>query len=227
MKQQIAAGMLAVSLIGGVGTGFMADQMRPDATKEKPNATPSATATTPATTPAPEKTTPAPPKQTIAKPVKPVLQPASSLTIFASSVGPVKLGMSKNDALATGYLVADVPVPSCGIDQLQWKPDYKWALDIDTYDDGSVASMAVNQPGPRTRSGLQVGSTYVSVKSVLGEGAAPVVAGNDQTGLFVNEGDNWMGFLFDATPETVTDDTPVKLIEVRLGAKPNLVQGGC
>jgi hypothetical protein len=226
MKQYVAAGILAVSMIGGISTGVVAHEVGSDEPKDKPTASPTAT-TTKATTPAPEQTTPAPVKKTIAPPAKPVLQPVSTFQIFPGSVGPIRAGMSKDQALATGYVEPGVFVPNCGVAELQWKPDYTWALDLGTLDDGQVESIGVSRPGPRTRSGLQVGSTYASVKAVLGEGSSPAATLNSQTGLYVNEGDNWIGFLFDASQDTVTDTTPVTYIEVRRGAMPNLTPGGC
>lgn len=229
MKQQIVAGILAVSMAGGVGTAFAAHELRSDKTDGKPTASPSTTATkkTKATTSAPKKSAPAPVNKTTAPPAKPVLQPVSSFLILPGSVGPVKLGMTKDPALATGYLEPGTFVPNCGVAELQWKSDYAWALDVGTLDAGQVVSIGVRQPGPHTRSGLEIGSTYASVKAVLGEGATPEATLNNQTGLFVNEGANWLGFLFDSSPDTITDDATVKYIEIRQGAKPNLSPGGC
>ena len=43
MKQQVAAAILAASMVGGVGTGVLAHQLRSEEPKEKPTATPSTT----------------------------------------------------------------------------------------------------------------------------------------------------------------------------------------
>ncbi len=222
MKQQIAAGVLAVSMVGGVGTGVVANQLRGD---DPPTARPTTTATTPGAetpseTPTPTATTP---------PAKPVLQPLSSLQILAGSVGPVKVGMSKSEAFATGYLDKDVARDTCdgAVDQLAWKPDYKDALDIFTLDDGEVSAIGIWKPGPRTLSGLQVGSTYKSVKAVLGADSQPVEAGYGQTALMVNQGSSWIGFLFDARTDAVTDSSKVTFIEVTRGRIPDLIRDGC
>lgn len=226
MKQQIAAVILAVSVVGGVGTGLVVNHLRADSGKPEDKQTASPTVT--ATTPAPDKTEPTSGSTGAKPPSKPAIQPVGALRIFAGSVGPVKVGMSKSQAYATGYLDKDVNVPQCDrVDQLVWRAGYKDVLDIFTLDDGEVSSIGVRAAGPRTRSGLQVGSTYKAVKDVLGEDSAPVEAGYDQTGLFVNEGDNWIGFLFDASTAMVNDSTPVTFIEVTRDALPNLMRDGC
>ncbi len=224
MKQQVAAGILAISMVGGVGTGFLANQLRGDDAKDTASPTPS----TVATTPAPDKTTPEPAVKTTKAPTPPDLQAVGSLKIYAGMVGPVKVGMSKSQALATGYLDKDVKRPVCGtVDQLQWKPAYGDTLDIQTLDDGEVSAIGVRKPGPTTRSGLQVGSTYKAVKDVLGDDSAPEEAGYSQTGLYVNEGSSWIGFLFNATPDAITDSTKVSFIEVTRGRLPDLMRDGC
>ncbi|GAA3517726.1 hypothetical protein GCM10022234_11440 [Aeromicrobium panaciterrae] len=224
MKQQVAAGILAVSMIGGVGTGVVAHQLRPDDDNAKPNAT----ASTTATTPAPDKVSESPATQTVAPPAAPVLQPASSLRILPGQVGPVKVGMTKAEAYATGYFDKDVQSKNCdAVERLQWKPAYQGTFDIFTLDDGEVSAMGIFKAGPRTRSGLQIGSTYKAVKDVLGEESQPMEAGYSQTGLFVNEGDSWIGFLFDGDPDTISDNAKVVFIEVTRGRLPDLMRDGC
>lgn len=222
MKQQVAAGILAVSMIGGVGTGWVAHQLGSDDPKGTPSASPSASATTPTsdktTTPAPDPT-----------PEKPVLQPASSLRILPGQVGPVKVGMSKAEAYATGYFDKDVTSKTCDnyVDRLLWKPAYKGNFDVFTLDDGEVSAIGIFKPGPTTRSGLQIGSTYKAVKDVLGEDATPVEAGYSQTALMVNEGDSWIGFLFDRQPGEISDSAKVVFMEVTRGRLPDLMRDGC
>jgi hypothetical protein len=224
MKQQVAAGILAVSMIGGIGTGVVAHQLRKDDPKDKPTAS----ASTTATTPAPDKTETVAPVKTNTAPATPVLQPAASLRILPGQVGPVKVGMSKAEAYATGYLDKDVPSKNCdSVDRLVWKDAYKPYFDMFTLDDGEVSAIGIFKPGPRTRSGLQIGSTYASVKAVLGEDSSPMEAGYSQTGLMVNEGDSWIGFLFDGQPDTVAESAPVVFIEVTRGRLPDLLRDGC
>jgi hypothetical protein len=221
MKQQLAAAVVALSMAGGVGTGVAAHALSSDGPSDKPTTSPTTAKTT---TPAPKKTkktTSLPPRKTTTTPAKPVLQPVSTFQIFAGSIGPIKAGMTKAQALATGYLEPGTP-GACGTPILQWKSDYSWALDLTTLDDGQIESVGVSKPGPRTRSGLQVGSTYASVKAVLGESAVPEATEQNQTALYVSQGASWIGFRFGAAPDAITDTVPVNYIEVRNGSKPVL-----
>jgi hypothetical protein len=233
MKQQIAAGILAVSMVGGVGTGVVAHQLN-DGSDPEPKAKPSATATTKkADKPTSNKTAaPAPgtgggggSKKSEAPRLP--LAPVTALRIIPGAVGPVQVGMSKQAAYATGYFDADVSVPACNrVDDLVWRANYNDQLDVVTLDNGSVQAIGIRGAGPRTRSGLGVGSTYESVQGVLGDVPAEE-AGYGQTGLFVSEGNGWIGFLFNAAPDAVQPTDPVTFIEVTRGAKPGLMRDGC
>lgn len=223
MKQQIAAGILAVSMVGGVGTGLVANAMRgDDDPKDSPTASPTVTATTSATTPGPTAKTETPP-------AKPVLQPASALKILPGQVGPVKVGMTKAQAYATGYFDKDVASTTCDnfVSRLLWKPAYKDNFDVFTLDDGEVSAIGIFKPGPTTRSGLQIGSTYKAVKAVLGADSTLVEAGYSQTALMVNQGDSWIGFLFNGQPDTISDSAKVVFMEVTRGRLPDLMRDGC
>lgn len=231
MKQQIAAGILAMSMVGGVGTGVVAHQLKPDSS-EDPQATPSATATTEKTDKPKSTKTANPPPGTgggtkTSEPPKLPLAPVGALRIIPGAVGPVYVGMTKQDAYATGYFDADVSVPACNrTDDLVWKDGYSDQLDVHTNDNGSVSAIGIRGAGPRTRSGLGVGSTYESVQGVLGE-VAPEAAGQGQTGLFVSEGAGWIGFLFNAAPDAIAPTDTVTFVEVTSGERPGLTRSGC
>ncbi|WP_162891336.1 hypothetical protein [Aeromicrobium sp. A1-2] len=228
MKQQVAAGILAVSMVGGVGTGLVARQLSGSDPETKAVATvttPQMTMTTssPATPTASEGGASTKPSTPAALPLVPV----TSLRIVAGAVGPVRVGMSKQEAYATGYFKADVTSAVCeGVDDLVWKVPYRDALDILTRDDGSVFSIGIHKAGPRTRSGLGVGSTYETVQGVLGD-VDPQEAGYGQTGLFVSEGGGWIGFLFNPAPGEISANDKVTFIEVTRGAKPDVMRDGC
>ncbi len=225
MKLQIAASIVAVSMVGGVGTGLVAHQIRSGGDDPEPKAEPTATATKTPTKPAPSKTTKAAPKVT--KATKTPLVPLMSMQIVAGAVGPVQVGMTKQVAARTGYLDVDVPYPACGfVRDLWWKAPYRDTLDLYTDNAGTISSIGVAKSGPHTRSGLQVGSTYERVQEVLGD-VEPEEAGYGQTGLFVSEGTGWIGFLFDATPATIKATDKVTFIEVTRGTKPGLIRDGC
>ena len=74
--------------------------------------------------------------------------------------------------------------------------------------------------------GLGVGSTLREVSGVH-ETAELTEAGYGQTGVFVTEGDRWLGYLFDADPESVGPKDKVVLVEVTQGTRPDLMRDGC
>ncbi len=128
MKQQIAAGILALSMVGGVGTGVVAHQLKPES-DEEPKAKPSATATTKkADKPKSTKTANAPAGDRWRRHQDRPSRRACRLPQWArcgsspGAVGPVQVGMSKAAAYATGYFDSDVSVPACNrVDDLGWR----------------------------------------------------------------------------------------------------------
>jgi len=137
--------------------------------------------------------------------------------------------MTRDEALATGLLDTDVDVPGeeCGrTEPLGWKPKYASSLDVLTQEDGTVVSLGVRGEQPRTAEGLGVGSTLKDVTAVY-ETAEMVEAGYGQTGVFVTEGDAWLGFLFTEDPESIEPTSEVLMLEVTTGTRPDLMRDGC
>ncbi len=225
MKQQIAAGILALSMVGGVGTGVVAHQLKPES-KEEPKAKPSATATTKkADKPKSTKTANAPAGTggggtKTSEPPRMPLAPVGSLRIIPGAVGPVQVGMSKAGRLCDGLLRLRHlrPCVQPGRRPGRGGRATTTSSTSSTRDDGSVAAIGIRGGGPRTRSGLGVGSTYESVQGVLGD-VAPEDAGYGQTGLFVSEGAGWIGFLFNAKPDAVAPTDTVTFVEVTSGGE--------
>lgn len=229
MKQQVAVGIVAVALIGGSATGLVVREMRSDAAEPGsagPRTSSSAPASTPSASPQaadPESTAPASPA-----PSKAALLALDQMQINTGAVGPVSVGMTQKQAAATGYFAVDVPSDTCEVGSpLEWTANYYNALDVYTTPQGRIVSIGIRNRGPRTRSGLEINSTYGEVTKVLGAKAKPQDAGYGQTGLFVNDGDAWIGFLFDVQPGSITAGDPVTFIEVTRGTKPGLMRDGC
>lgn len=157
------------------------------------------------------------------------LPAVDELLVSPGRIGPVLAGMSRDEALATGLFDADVEVggEECGrTDPLGWKTAYTSTLDVQATDDGMIVSMGVRGEQPRTADGLGVGSTLRQVSRVY-ENAEMMEAGFGQTGVFVTEGEKWLGFLFDADPESIGPKEKVFLVEVTQGTKPDLMRDGC
>lgn len=175
----------------------------------------------------PTATTPSASETTSATTAPPSLD---SLVIAPGAVGAAKAGMTKADALATGLFDADVVVGGDECERtepLQWKSSFGSAVDVLTTDDGTIASLGVSGPGPKTADGLGIGSTLADVSGVY-ETAEMLEAGYGQTGVFVNDGtDAWLGFLFDATTDDIEQTSPITFIEVTQGSRPDLMRDGC
>lgn len=155
---------------------------------------------------------------------------APDLTVRPGAVGAAKAGMTKTEALATGLFDADVEVDApegCGqVQALAWKTPQRSALDVLTSKNGSVVSIGVRGDGPRTADGIGVGSTLQEVSAVY-ETAEMTEAGYGQTGVFVTDGDAWLGLLFDADLDTIEPTAKVTFMEVTTGTRPDLIRDGC
>lgn len=201
MKSQIAGIVLAASVVGGIGTGVLANAL----TDERP-----VTAD-----PGPSVTTSAAPE---------------GLTLAPGAVGPVKVGMSKQEALATGYFVADAvgPAEGCPVLPLTWKDAYVNTYDVYTLGNGEIASIGVRGDGVATEDGIGVGSTYDEVAAQYPDDKL-VEAGYGQSGIRFLDGENggWIGFLFDAAPDVIEGSDAVTFVEVTKGHEPSLMRDGC
>ncbi|WP_370214946.1 hypothetical protein [Aeromicrobium sp.] len=158
----------------------------------------------------------------------PGLLAPEQLVVAPGAVGPVRVGMTEQQALATGYFVADVadPTDGCPVRPLAWRGEYVDAVDVQTSRAGEVRSIGVRGEGVDTDAGLGVGSTYGELK---GSTSDPEAVGFGQTGVFVEDSaaGTWIGFLFDESPDRLTDASRVSFVEVTKGARPELVRDGC
>ena len=152
---------------------------------------------------------------------------SSGLVVTPGKVGDVRAGMTKDEALATGFFDADVEgVEGCTF-ELQWKKQYE-GVDVLTHEDGTIGSLGVTAGGPKTLEGVGVGSTLAEVKAAYPELSSVKEAGFDQAGSFHTVGEDHIGFLFgDATPATITDSSKVSFMEVTSGKLPELMRSGC
>ena len=199
MQRKIATLVLAAAVLLGAGTGAVATQFRAD-----------------------EDTAPAGGEAT-AGPTAP-----EDFEITPGAVGPVEAGMTKDEAVATGYLEVALPpvVDGCPTLPLAWKAAYAEVFDVLTAGNGDILSIGV-RGGATTAEGFGVGTTWGELKGSVDE---PVEAGfGGQSGAFVHDAENagWIGFLLDASPAELTDDSTVTFVEVTKGARPDLQRSGC
>ena len=195
---------LVAALLVVAGCGRTDDEPQPEATTASPTPTPTASAT--ATVVAPQ-----------------------DLVVEPGAIGPARPGMSKADALKTGLFDADVPPPVEGCEPfpLQWKKEYK-GLDVQTRNDGSIASLGVLKGGPKTAKGIGYGSTLADVTKAYPNLSPVVDAGFGQAGAFEYDGNKFIGFLFgDATVSSIKKSSKITFLEVTVGTKPELMRSGC
>lgn len=135
--------------------------------------------------------------------------------------------MTNKEALATDLFEAKAPEVADGCDEpfaLSWKEDYAAAMDVYTDRDGTITSLGVHTPGPHTAEGIGIGSTLGQLPY---EAAEMREAGFGQSGVFVSDGERWLGFLFDESIEKVKQKSTVTFIEVTGSSKPALMRDGC
>ena len=210
MNKRIAALVLAGSIVGGIGAGVLVNA----GTRDEPAAA----------SPAPSSTT------SSSEGGESGMAAPDELELAPGRVGPVRAGMSKGQALATGYFVADLPAPveGCPVIPLAWKDEYVNTYDVYTLGNGEISSIGVRGRGVTTADGIGVGSTYDEVKAAYPDDTL-LEAGYGQSGIkvFDRQDGGWIGFLFDATPEDITASDPVTFVEVTKGAEPSLMRDGC
>lgn len=160
-------------------------------------------------------------------------QSSADLQLAPGRIGPVTVGTDKDDAAASGLFDIDVTGDeACQSRPLAWKEQFA-GLDVLTDDAGSIVSFGVDlAEGPRTEAGLGVGSRFGElIETYGGDLSAPETAGFGQVGVFVRDGDDWLGFLFgEATAVEQVDNDPgfeVTFAETTRFSKPALIRDGC
>ncbi|MCW2830591.1 MAG: hypothetical protein JWP31_1283 [Aeromicrobium sp.] len=212
MKRMLATALVPLLLLAGCGSGDGSDddastveQGVPSGTPDEP--TPSASTEAPTETPA--------------------------LVVTPGAIGAAAVGMTKAEAGAPGLFDVDVDTGDDGclaVAPLRWKSEQGGALDVLTDEEGTIRSMGVTQGGPQTEKGIGVGSTYADVTEAYGDAVTPPTElGFGQAGVLLEDGDDWIGFLFDATVEDVLADPGIEVtfIEVTSGVQPDLIRDGC
>ncbi len=155
---------------------------------------------------------------------------AAGPALAPGSFGPVSVGMSKEDAIATGLLEAgtEAPVEGCPVPPLLWKAPYDEQLDVQVTEQGKIASIGTwKGAGIKTTAGIGLGSTLAEVQDAYPDASAPKESGYGQSGVIVTDGDKHIGFLFNPPPAELKESDTVTFIEVTRGNEPALMRDGC
>jgi hypothetical protein len=152
-----------------------------------------------------------------------VIESSKDLVIGYGSLGPAKVGMTKREALDTALFSRQKfdPAAKCKASALKWKKQFK-NVEVRTDTAGTIRSLRVVGPGPRTQYGIQAGSDLADVRGSYGSNLSGPSKIDPKTSVgFVRKDDAWIGFLFDDDPEDEVLD-PIIFIEVTKGSKPQL-----
>lgn len=154
----------------------------------------------------------------------------AKLDVAPGRIGKVHVGMTVAEAAATGFFNTNVKYPAddCrGTVPLEWKALYKNQVDVLLTPLKRIASMGVTKT-LKTDKGVGIGNTLGEANDAYGDSISPAVeAGYNQTGAYVNIGDDWLGFLVNEEFNKVTPNSKITFMEVTKGAKPDLMRDGC
>lgn len=154
---------------------------------------------------------------------------AEELVAAPGAIGPVRVGMTVDEASATGLFeprkVADDDPCKDEYGPIQWKEPNTDALMVDVEND-SISLLGIRS-SVKTAEGVGVGSTYADVKAAYPDAEVEESEALGGSTIYLRDGDKWLGMGFSHEPGKVRDSTRVDFMEVALGAKPAVALSGC
>jgi len=142
---------------------------------------------------------------------------------------PIRVGMSVQQAIDTGFIERDPQrEQACEGTFWKWKGQLSQGLDLIVGEDKRIAALGMSRAGLETPEGISIGNSYAAVDNTYGDRLeGPVRMDYGQAGVFLRDGNNWIGFGFDNKPGQLADDSRVAFIEVSEGNRPGLIRDGC
>jgi hypothetical protein len=143
--------------------------------------------------------------------------------------GVVRAGEKVKAAVDAGYFEEDPKRgKACeGGPFFKWRGQWSGGMDVIVHD-GTIQSLGLSKDSPETAEGISVNNSYGALKETYGDRLSePVTMFYDQPGVFLHDGDRWLGFLLDASPETLNDKSRIVFLEVSVGNRPGLLRDGC
>lgn len=152
-----------------------------------------------------------------------VIESSEDLTIGYGSLGPAKVGMTKSEALDTGLFTREKfdPAKKCKASALKWKKQFT-GVEVRTDTAGTIRSLSVLRPGPKTQYGIQVGSDLADIRGPHASSLIGPSKVGSGAGQYVRKDGRWIGFLFAKSPDELDVLDKITFIEVTEGSKPQL-----
>jgi hypothetical protein len=142
---------------------------------------------------------------------------------------PIEVGTSVQAAVNAGYMERDPKrEQACEGTFWKWKGQLAEGLDVIVGADQRITALGMSKPGLETAEGISIGNSYAAVDRTYGDRLeGPVRMDYGQAGVFLRQGDNWIGIGFDNEAGQLADDSHVAFIEVSQGTRPGLLRDGC
>jgi hypothetical protein len=133
------------------------------------------------------------------------------------------------EAVDLGYLERDPQrEQACEGTFWKWKGQWSQGLDVIVGPNRQIVSLGMTRAGLETPEGISIGNSYAAVDNTYGDRLeGPVRMEYGQAGVFLRDGDNWVGFGFNNEPGRLVDTSRVAFIEVSRGNRPGLIRDGC
>ena len=142
---------------------------------------------------------------------------------------PIRVGTNVQQAVDAGFMERDTRrEEACEGTFWKWKGQWAEGLDVLVGRDKRISALGMSKDGLETPEGISIGNSYAAVDKTYGDRLeGPVRMDYGQAGVFLRDGDNWIGFGFDNEPGRLADDSRVAFIEVSRGNRPGLIRDGC
>ncbi|MFZ0139701.1 MAG: hypothetical protein WAL70_01340 [Aeromicrobium sp.] len=153
---------------------------------------------------------------------------AEALVVAPGAVGPVKVGMTVDEANATGLFepfkeIDDDPCAEFN-PPIQWKAPHTESLRVRVEDD-KITSLGIRDE-VKTAKGIGVGSTFGDLKAAYPDAEVEASQALGST-VYRQDGEKWLGFALDEDSDKVEDSSKVLYMEVTVGKKPAAYLSGC
>jgi hypothetical protein len=153
---------------------------------------------------------------------------AEELVAAPGAIGPVQIGMTVDEANATGHFepreVADDDPCKEAFAAIQWKAPNTENLMVAVEDD-KIAMLGIKD-GVKTAKGVGVGSTWGDVQAAYPDAKVEESQALGST-VYRTDGDKFLGMAFNETPDEIKDSSKVVFMEAATGEKPAVYLSGC